>query len=81
MTEPTFSQLAAEDDSAPKDWSKPPLEIVREYFPGASDRAAGYILWNMTGWPEYWETNDAEACMRRQLQAAKDDGVTAEEPE
>ena len=53
------------------------LSIVREYFPGISDKDAGYIIWNETGWPCFWETSDWETCMRKQLQIAKD--IRAEE--
>ena len=51
-------------------WSKPPVDIVREYFPDATDDFAGYVLWNRTGWPRFW-AGDPETCMRQQLQEYK----------
>ena len=47
------------------------LEIVREYFPKTSKEEAVYILWNETGWPCFWETNDSVACLRKQLEHAR----------
>lgn len=44
------------------------LDIVREYFPGASDDKAWYILWNETGYPCYWD-GEPEPSLRKQLQA------------
>ncbi len=29
-------------------------DIVREFFPDATDDDAGYILWNHTGYPCFW---------------------------
>ena len=59
-------------------WSKPPVDIVREYFPDAPDDLADHILWNRTGWPVFW-AGDPETCMRQQLQEYKaklDSGMT-----
>ncbi len=60
----------------PIEWSKSPVDIVREYFPSASDDDAGWLLWNVTGWPCFWD-GDPEQVMRRQLQAFKDNPVEA----
>jgi len=59
-------------------WSKSPIDIVREYFPDASDDFAGYVLWSRTGWPVFW-VGDPETWMRLQLQEYKaqlDSGMT-----
>jgi len=59
-------------------WSKPPVDIVREYFPDATDEHADGILWSRTGWPVFW-AGDPETCMRQQLQEYKaklDAGMT-----
>lgn len=34
---------------------KAPLEIVREYFPEASDEELSLILWERTGWPSFFK--------------------------
>ncbi len=47
-------------------------EVVREYFPDASDDDVDYILWEKTGYPSFWETDDTEACLRKQLQEFKE---------
>jgi len=54
-----------------KQWSKSPLEIVRDYFPEADDGFAECVLWERTGWPAFW-SGDPEECLRRQLQEFKD---------
>lgn len=47
------------------------LELVKEYFPDATDDEAGYILWNETGFPSFWNVpkdgNTPEECLRAQL--------------
>lgn len=43
------------------------IAIVREYVPDATDDQAGYILWNFTGYPCFWD-GDPETELRRQLQ-------------
>lgn len=30
------------------------LELVKHYFPDATDDQADYILWEYTGFPEFW---------------------------
>lgn len=56
----------------PYEFSKPPADIVREYFPGISDQKADAILWEFTGWPCFWN-GDPEECMRKQLQESADE--------
>ena len=48
-------------------------ELVREYFPNATQDEVDYILWEYTGFPCFWETNDTEACLRKQLQEFVDE--------
>jgi len=51
------------------------LDLVREYFPDATEEFAGYILWGETGYPEFWEIPEdgatPEECCRTQLQRFK----------
>jgi len=51
-------------------------EVVREYFPKASNKKVDYILWEHTGYPEFWnipeDGNTVMECLRKQLQALKD---------
>ena len=52
-------------------------DLVREYFPDATDEQAGYILWEKTGFPGFWnipqDGDTPEACCRKQLQQFKDE--------
>jgi len=52
------------------------IELVKEYFPDASDKECDAILWGETGFPDFWnipEDGDTpEACCRKQLQQLKD---------
>jgi len=45
--------------------------IVREFFPLASDDEISSILWNSTGYPEFWNIPEdgwtASQCLRTQL--------------
>lgn len=51
-------------------------EVVREYFPGASDDYVDFILWEKTGYPGFWNIPEdgltVEECLRTQLQRLKD---------
>lgn len=47
-------------------------KIVREYFPDANNDEVDFILWEKTGYPCFWETDDVEACLRKQLQEFKE---------
>lgn len=44
-------------------------EVVREYFPDASDDYVEYLIWNETGFPGFWN-GDPEDCFRLQLAVA-----------
>ena len=54
--------------------------IVREFFPDATDDQVNYIVWNDTGWPCFWENEDWQACMRRQVSELKSSLSSASEP-
>jgi len=50
-------------------------EVVREYFPGASDKHAEAILWGHTSFPGFWgkkASGTVEEILRKQLQELKD---------
>jgi len=51
-------------------------EVVREYFPGASDGKVELVLWKYTGFPEFWnipkDGATPEAYLRKQLEDLKD---------
>jgi len=52
------------------------VELVKEYFPSATDEQADYILWEKTGFPCFWRLGEdgatPEACCRKQLQEFRD---------
>lgn len=50
-------------------WSKPVLDIVRDYFPDADNVEADWRLWNQTGFPSFWNY-EPERCLRDQLRDA-----------
>ena len=51
-------------------------DVVREYFPEATDDEVDFILWEETGFPAFWnigvDGNTPEECLRKQLQEFKD---------
>lgn len=51
-------------------------EIAREIFPNASDEFIEYVIWEETGFPEFWnipkDGNTPEECFRKQLIDAKE---------
>lgn len=51
-------------------------EVVREYFPEASDGKVELILWKYTGFPEFWnipkDGATPEECLRKQLKQLRD---------
>jgi hypothetical protein len=51
-------------------------DVVREYFPGASDEFIEYVVWSKTGYPGFWnipeDGNTPEECFRKQLKDFKD---------
>ena len=50
-------------------------EIAKEYFPNHPHEFLMYIIWEETGWPEFWnipkDGNTPEECFRKQLKEAK----------
>jgi hypothetical protein len=46
---------------------KDPIEIIREYIPGASDEKAEFILENYTDWLSI-PTDDPSGRLRKQIQ-------------
>ena len=48
---------------------KPIQDVVREYFPNASDDEVDCILWSKTGYPGFLE--EGEKSLREQLQDYK----------
>jgi len=50
-------------------------DVVREYFPGASDDEVGFIVWEKTGFPAFWRIPEdgatGEECFRKQIQDFK----------
>lgn len=48
--------------------SRAPNDIVRDYFPDATDAECDYILWEHTGFPGFFR-GDPEAELRGQLVA------------
>lgn len=60
-------------------WRKA-LKIAREYFPDIPKTTRGreflgYVIWNGTGWPCFWE-DESEQHFRKQLQKAKEEFET-----
>lgn len=47
------------------------LDLVREYFPQATDAEADMLLWEHTGYPDFWQGDPVECC-RRQLAELRD---------
>jgi len=51
------------------------IDLVKQYFPDATDEQADYILWD-TGFPVFWRIpEDGRTpceCCRKQLQELKD---------
>ena len=40
-------------------WSKNPQEIVRDYFPSATDAEVEHIAWSRTGFPRFFRGTSA----------------------
>lgn len=51
-------------------------EVAREYFPDESDKDLDFIIWNETGYPEFWNIGvdgyTVEECFRKQLKDAQE---------
>jgi len=59
-------------------WTGAPTAIARQYFPDFDDDEIGWVIWNRTGYPCFWDGPDAETSFRTQLAeyaAAKKRGV------
>lgn len=54
--------------------------IVKEYFPDVTDEEAQGILWNYTGYPDFWDGNPEAVC-REELAHLKDVGPAAVDAE
>lgn len=52
------------------------IDVVKEFFPEATDDEAMGILWNYTGYPSFWR-GEPNKCLREQLQHLKDVGPEA----
>ena len=52
-------------------------DVVREYFPDATPETIDYILWEKTGYPEFWniglDGDTPEECLRTQLKAFQEE--------
>lgn len=46
-------------------------DLVRQVFPNATDDTCDYMLWEHTGFPSFWSTDDHIACCLGQLEEAK----------
>lgn len=63
-----------------------PIEVARSVFPDqrVPDEFLEYLIWNETGYPSFWQSNNPASEMLRQLQHYKDQydqGLVAEEYE
>jgi hypothetical protein len=70
--------LDGQCDDPSKDYLKEKIDataIVREFFPSLNDDAVINILWNHTGFPEFWDIPKdgwtASQCLRTQLSKLK----------
>lgn len=56
-------------------------EVVREYFPNATDELCEFLIWEETGYPQFWnipeDGNTPEECFRKQLQAAANQSLNS----
>ena len=52
------------------------IEIVKEFFPDELEDVQCHILWEETGYPEFWnipgDGATPEACLRKQLAELRD---------
>ena len=60
-------------------------EIVKEYFPDASDEFVEFVIWEKTGYPTFWNIPEdgetAEECFRKQLLRFKNTQPKAKAPD
>ena len=55
------------------------MDIVRSVLPECSDAEAGYVLWNETGYPVFWDDDDGDTpmeCCRTQVARYRDQLAT-----
>ena len=52
-------------------------DIIKEYFPDASDEFCEFVLWEKTEYPSFWnipeDGNTPEECFRNQVFKFKDE--------
>lgn len=52
------------------------IEIAREELPGLADDDLEYVIWEFTGYPDFWnipkDGNTPEECFRKQLREFSD---------
>ena len=50
-------------------------DVVKEYFPDATEEFIDFIIWSKTGYPSFWnipeDGNTPEECFRKQLKQFK----------
>ena len=46
-------------------------ELAREYFPDYNDKLLDDIIWNLTGFPSFWEKGTVEENLRIDLANVK----------
>jgi hypothetical protein len=51
------------------------LDVAREVFPGKPDEYLDYVLWEHTGFPAFWRTDDPIAECRSQMERYRDFGA------
>jgi hypothetical protein len=52
------------------------VAIVREFFPDYSMKQVDALLWECTGWPAFWRTDETHTiadCLRAQVKDCADD--------
>jgi hypothetical protein len=80
MDELIFNALNTKQE--PKKEFKSVLDIAKEYFPDASEDDLWFIIWEETGYPQFWnipqDGDTPEACFRKHLQDFKNKTVITE---
>ena len=50
------------------------IDVAREYFPNKPERYLWFVIWEETGYPQFWnipqDGNTPEECFRKQLKDA-----------
>ena len=51
-------------------------DIIKEYFPDATEEFCEFVLWEKTGYPSFWnipkDGNTPEECFRKQIMNFKE---------